>query len=79
MAKKGAVCGNTIMSLPWIGRLLIAIFLDCVLGVCRFVDGIFERRILKIIIGFFWIFYGLLIGWIVDIVFMAMGGRPPLL
>ena len=76
MAKKGAACGNAIMGLPWILRVLLAIFLDCVLGVCRFIDGIFQGNILKIIIGFLWIFYGLAIGWILDIIFMILGMRP---
>ena len=76
MAKKGAACGNAIMGLPWILRVLLAIFLDCVLGNCRFIDGIFQGNILKIIIGFLWIFYGLGIGWILDIVFMILGMRP---
>ena len=76
MAKKGAACGNAIMGLPWILRVLLAIFLDCVLGICRFIDGILQGKILKIIIGFLWIFYGLAIGWILDIVFMVLGMRP---
>ena len=46
MAKKGAACGNAIMGLPWILRVLLAIFLDCVLGICRFIDGIFQGKIL---------------------------------
>ena len=76
MAKTGAACGNAIMGLPWILRVLLAIFLYCVLGICRFIDGIFQGNILKIIIGFLWIFYGLGIGWILDIVFMILGMRP---
>ena len=76
MAKKGPPSRNPIMVLPWILRVLLAIFLDCVLGICRFIDGIFQGNILKIIIGFLWIFYGLGIGWILDIVFMILGMRP---
>lgn len=74
--KKGGSLANVIMSLPWIARLLIAIFADCVYGVCRLVDGIVQGNLLKAIVGFFWVFYGLGIGWIIDIIMVALGMRP---
>ena len=77
--KRGAYLGNAVMSLPWLIRVLLAIFLDIVYGICRFVDGILSGRILKAIIGFFWIFYGLGIGWILDIICTLFRIRPLLL
>lgn len=75
MAKKSSLA-NVIWSLPWIVRLIIVIFADCVYGVCRFVDGIFQKDLLKIIVGFLWIFYGLAIGWVLDIICVALDKRP---
>ena len=79
MAKKKSDLGNALWGLPWILKVLIAIFLDCVYGICRFVDGLMEKNLIKAIIGFFWIFYGLGIGWIIDIIFALLDKRPPLL
>lgn len=76
MAKKSGSLANAIMGLPWIVRLLLAIFLDVVYGIARFVDGLAQRNVLKIIIGFLWIFYGLGIGWILDIICVIVGARP---
>lgn len=75
MAEKKSL-SNAFMTLPWIAQLLIAIFADIVLGVCRLVDGIFEGSILKIIIGILWLFYGFGIGWVLDIVFIILKKRP---
>ena len=77
--KKSGSLANAIMGLPWIVRLLLAIFLDVVYGIARFVDGLAQRNVLKIIIGFLWIFYGLGIGWILDIICVIVGARPILL
>lgn len=74
--KKSGSLANAIMGLPWIVRLLLAIFLDVVYGIARFVDGLAQRNVLKIIIGFLWIFYGLGIGWILDIICVIVGARP---
>lgn len=74
--KKSGSLANAIMGLPWIVRLLLAIFLDFVYGIARFVDGLAQRNVLKIIIGFLWIFYGLGIGWILDIICVIVGARP---
>lgn len=73
---KGGSLANAIMGLPWIVRLLLAIFLDVVYGIARFIDGLMQGNIWKIIIGFLWIFYGLGIGWILDIICVAIGARP---
>jgi len=67
---------NSIMGLPWIIRLILAIFLDVIYGIARFIDGIMERDVLKVVIGFLWIFYGCGIGWILDVIFVALGKRP---
>ena len=74
--KKSGSLANAIMGLPWIVRLLLAIFLVVVYGIARFVDGLAQRNVLKIIIGFLWIFYGLGIGWILDIICVIVGARP---
>lgn len=79
MAKKKGSCGNAIMSLPWILRVLLAILLDVVFGIARFIDGLLQGNIVKIIIGFLWIFYGLGIGWLLDIIFVLLNRRPLLL
>lgn len=78
MAKKKTNFANAIMGLPWIVRLLLAIFLDVVYGIARFLDGIVQGNILKIVVGFLWIFYGLGIGWILDIICVALNIRPVL-
>ncbi len=79
MAKKSGSLGNAVWALPWIFKVLIAIFFDFVFGIARFVDGIIEGNILKILVGFLWIFYGLGIGWILDIICVLIGKRPLLL
>lgn len=75
MANKSSFA-DAVWNLPWIVRLLLVIFLDCVYGICRFVDGIFQRDILKIVLGFLWIFYGFGIGWILDIICVVLNKRP---
>ena len=50
MAKKSSFA-NAIMDLPWIVRVLLAIFLDCVYGIARFIDGLQQKNILKALIG----------------------------
>lgn len=79
MAKKSSGFGNALMGLPWIVRVLLAIFLDVVYGIARFIDGLTQRNVLKIIIGFLWIFYGLGIGWVLDIICTLFNIRPLLL
>ena len=78
MAKKKGGLGSTLWSLPWIVKVLL-LFVDFIYGIARFVDGILEGNIVKIIIGFLWIFYGLGIGLIIDIIFVILNKRPPLL
>lgn len=75
MAKKGNF-GNALLELPWIVRVLLAVFLDCIYGIARFVDGLLEGDILKALIGFLWIFYGFVIGWIADIICVVIKRRP---
>lgn len=79
MAKKSSGFGNALMGLPWIVRVLLAIFLDVVYGIARFIDGLTQKNVLKIIIGFLWIFYGLGIGWVLDIICTLFNIRPLLL
>ena len=76
MAKKKGGFADAVWGLPWIVKVLLAIFLDCIYGICRFVDGLLEHNIIKAIIGFLWIFYGLVIGWIADIIFALFNKRP---
>ena len=76
MAKKKGGLANALWELPWILKVLIAIFLDVIYGICRFVDGILQGNIVKILIGFLWIFYGLGIGWLLDIIFTLLNKRP---
>ena len=71
--------GDKLWSLPWLARLLIAIFFDFLFGLSRFVDGISQGNVIKIVLGFIWIFYGLAIGWILDIIFCIINVRPILL
>lgn len=75
MAKKSGF-GNAIWELPWIFKVLLAIFLDVVLGIARFVDGIVQGNIIKVLVGFLWIFYGLGIGWVLDIICCLFNIRP---
>lgn len=71
--------GDKLWNLPWLVRLLVAIFLDFVFGLCRFIDGLAQGNLLKIIVGFIWIFYGLAIGWLIDVVCCVFNVRPLLL
>ena len=75
MAKKGGLA-DSIMRLPWIVKVLLAFFLDIVFGIVRFIDGIIEHDALKAIVGFLWIFYGLGIGWLLDVIFTIINKRP---
>lgn len=75
MTKKKSL-SDVLLSLPWFVRLLIVIFADCVYGVARFADGIVQRKVLKAVVGFLWVFYGLAIGWILDIVCTIFNVRP---
>ena len=76
MAKRKGSLADVVWSLPWILKVLIVIFFDVVFGICRFVDGLLQGNILKIIVGFLWIFYGLGLGWILDIIFVLLNRRP---
>ena len=78
MAKKGSL-GAALMNLPWIVRVLLAIVLDVVYGIARFIDGLAQKNVLKAIIGFLWIFYGLGIGWVLDIICTLFNIKPLLL
>ena len=71
--------GDKLWGLPWLIRLLLAFFFNFIFGLCRFVDGIAQGKLLKIVLGFIWIFYGLAIGWLVDVVCCIVNVRPPLL
>ena len=71
--------GDKLWGLPWLLRLLIAFLFNFIFGLCRFVDGITQGRLLKIVLGFIWVFYGLAIGWMVDVVCCIVNVRPPLL
>ena len=76
MAKRKGGLANVIWGLPWILKVLLAIFLDVVFGICRFVDGLLQHNVLKAIVGFLWIFYGLGIGWLIDIICTLLNIRP---
>lgn len=77
MAKKnGSSLANVFLSLPWILQVLVAIFFDFVLGIIRLIDGCMQGDILKILLGILWIFYGLGIGWILDIICVLLKKRP---
>jgi|GEM_PF-3097539 len=75
MAKRKSLA-NTLLGLPWIVRVLLAIFLDVVYGIARFIDGLASGNLIKITVGFLWIFYGLGIGWILDIICTILNIRP---
>ena len=80
MAKKrSGSFGSALMSLPWIVRVLLAIFLDVIYGIARFIDGLVQHNIPKALIGFLWIFYGLGIGWLLDIICTLFNIKPLLL
>ena len=76
MAKKKGSFANAIMALPWIVRVILVIFADFIYGIARFVDGLAQRKVLKAVVGFLWIFYGLGIGWVLDIICVLFGIRP---
>lgn len=75
MAKKGSL-GSILIGLPWIVKVLLAIFADFIFGIARFIDGIARKDVLKVIIGFLWIFYGLGIGWVLDIICTVCNIKP---
>ena len=52
MAKKrGGSLADVFLSLPWILRVLVAIFFDFVLGIIRLIDGLMQGNIVKILLG----------------------------
>ena len=59
MAKRKGSFANAIMALPWIVRVILVIFADFIYGIARFVDGLAQHNVLKAVVGFLWIFYGL--------------------
>lgn len=77
--KKKSSLASALLSLPWIVRVLLAIFADFIYGVARFLDGLAQGKLLKTIIGFLWIFYGLAIGWVLDIICTILNIRPILM
>lgn len=76
MAKRKAGFADAIMCLPYIVRVILVFLADCVFGIARFVDGLVQHNALKAVVGFLWIFYGLGIGWILDIICVLFGIRP---
>lgn len=76
---KGGGFGNALWALPWIVKVIIAFFFDFIFGLARFIDGILEGNIVKILIGFLWIWYGLFIGWLLDVICTLLNKRPWLL
>lgn len=79
MAKKSGSLSKTLLSLPWIVRLLIVIFADFIYGIARLIDGIAQKNVLKIVLGFLWVFYGLGIGYVLDIICTIFNIRPILM
>lgn len=75
MSKKSSLA-DAVWGLPWLLKLIVAIFFDFVFGICRFVDGLVQGKLIQAVIGFLWIFYGLFIGWILDIICVLIGKRP---
>ena len=49
--------GDKLWGLPWLIRLLLAIFFDFIFGLSRLIDGIKQGKVLKIVLGFIWVFY----------------------
>lgn len=78
MSKSGSL-SSALLSLPWIVKVLIAIFADFIFGIARLLDGIAQKNILKIIVGILWIFYGLGIGWVLDIICTLFNIKPILM
>lgn len=76
MAKNKNGLAEWFLGLPWLIQLLVAIFFDVVLGVIRLIDGIMQLDIIKILLGILWLAYGLVIGWIADIVCILIKRRP---
>lgn len=80
MAKrKSTTLGGALWGLPLIVKLIIAVFFEFVFGICRFIDGLLKGDVLKAVIGFIWIFYGCIFGWIYDIICVLIKRRPWLL
>lgn len=68
---KGLV--KTIEGLPKIAKIILAIpALDIVWAIYRIVKGVAYKNYVTLIAGILWIFPGIFIGWLLDIVALLM-------
>lgn len=66
--------------LPFILKLILALpVLDLIWGIYRLVKGVSKKNLFLTIVGIVWIFAGMAIFWIIDIVTVIISGRPTVL
>ena len=75
MAKSGFI--SAMDGLPWIVKLILCIpALNIVWAVYRIVKGITQHNVLILLFGILWIFPGVAIGWLVDLICTIIFGKP---
>lgn len=76
MAKKNGII-KAFDDLPWIAKLILAIpALDIVWAIYRIVKGVTQENLFLLVIGILWIVPGITIGWLVDIISIALYKHP---
>jgi len=76
MAKKNELI-KAFDDLPWILKLIFALpALDIIWAIYRIVKGVTQENLFLLVIGILWIFPGVAIGWIVDLVSIALFKHP---
>ena len=72
---------KAINDLPWILKLLLALpVLDGIIyGLYRIFNGVVKGDLLRIILGVVWIFGGLAIFWIIDMISIIAYGKVKIL
>ncbi|MDY0277303.1 MAG: hypothetical protein RBQ97_04390 [Acholeplasma sp.] len=80
MAKKKGGFVAAMDNLPWILKLILALpGLDFIWGIYRAVKGLNKKNLFLTIIGILWIFAGIPVLWIVDLITVIIYGKPTVL
>ena len=66
--------------LPWIVKILLCLpLLNIAWGVYRICKGIDEKNTLMLVVGIFWIVFGSVVLWLVDLVCTIVWKKPTVL
>ena len=66
--------------LPWIAKLLLCLpALDIAWAIYRIIKGVTTKNTLMLVAGIFWIVFGCVITWLVDLVCVIIYKKPTIL